>query len=73
VPYHLRVGIALFLYAPAWAAPLQYLTGAGEKAAPVVALTWGLIAISPGVIAIFTALLAGAMSCNVGPRATGPA
>jgi cytochrome c oxidase subunit 2 len=39
------------------AAPLQYLTGSGHKAAPVVALTWGVLVISLGVILIITALL----------------
>ena len=27
-------------------APLQYLSGAGDKATPVVALTWGVLIIS---------------------------
>jgi cytochrome c oxidase subunit 2 len=43
------------------AAPLQYLTGAGAKAAPVVALTWGVLLISAGVIVIISALLAAAI------------
>ncbi len=43
------------------AAPLQYLTGAGEKAAPVVSLTWGLLIISIAVIVIIALLLAGAI------------
>jgi cytochrome c oxidase subunit 2 len=47
--------------APAEAAPLQYLTGAGERASPVVALTWGLLAISVAVIVIIGLLLAGAI------------
>ena len=46
------------------AAPLQYLTGAGDKAAPVVALTWGTIVISLGVIVIIAALLAGGIWKN---------
>ena len=44
--------------ASAEAAPLQYLTGAGDKAAPVVSLTWGLLIISIAVIAIIGSLLA---------------
>src|SRR3954463_5712388 len=36
----------------AWAVPLQYLTGAGEKAAPVVALTWGVLVISVIVMVV---------------------
>ena len=43
------------------AAPLQYLTGAGDKAAPVVWLTWGLLLISLVVVAIIAALLAAAI------------
>ena len=45
----------------AQAAPLQYLTGAGDKAAPVVALTWGVLIISLAVILIIGLLLAGAI------------
>lgn len=52
---------AAFMWAPAQAAPLQYLTGAGEKAAPVVRLTWGLLFISIAVIVIIAVLLAGAI------------
>lgn len=43
------------------AAPLQYLTGAGQRAFPVVALTWGVLIISVAVIVIIAALLAGAI------------
>jgi cytochrome c oxidase subunit 2 len=39
------------------AAPLQYLTGAGVKATPVVALTWGVLIISVAVIVIIGVLL----------------
>lgn len=52
---------AAFLSSPAQATPLQYLTGAGEKAIPVVALTWGLLLISIAVVAIVGLLLAGAI------------
>ena len=38
--------------------PLQYLTGAGAKAGPVVALTWGVLIVSILVIVIITLLLA---------------
>jgi cytochrome c oxidase subunit 2 len=43
------------------AAPLQYLSGAGPKATPVVWLTWGLLAISIAVIGIISVLLIGAL------------
>lgn len=43
------------------AAPLQYLTGAGDKAAPVVSLTWGVIVISTIVMIVIAALLIGAI------------
>jgi cytochrome c oxidase subunit 2 len=47
---------------PAQAAPpLQYLTGAGDKAGPVVSLTWGVIIISVIVMLVITGLLAGAI------------
>jgi cytochrome c oxidase subunit 2 len=45
----------------AQAAPLQYLTGAGDKATPVVWLTWGVLLISIAVIVIIGLLLAGAI------------
>jgi len=51
----------LFVWTSAEAAPLQYLTGAGDKAAPVVSLTWALLVISIAVIAIIGSLLAGAI------------
>lgn len=47
--------------AAAIAAPLQYLSGAGEKASPVVSLTWGLLLISIAVMVIIGVLLAGAI------------
>ena len=43
------------------AAPLQYLSGAGAKADPVVWLTWGVLLVSIGVIVIIAVLLAGAI------------
>ncbi|HTT82298.1 MAG TPA: cytochrome c oxidase subunit II [Rhizomicrobium sp.] len=45
----------------AWAAPLNYLLGHGDKAYPVVALTWGVLLISIAVIAIISLLVAGAI------------
>lgn len=45
----------------AQAAPLQYLSGAGTKALPVVWLTWGVLLISVAVIVIISGLLAGAI------------
>jgi cytochrome c oxidase subunit 2 len=45
----------------AYAAPLQYLSGAGEKAAPVVWLTWGVLLISVLVVVVIGGLLAGAI------------
>ena len=39
------------------AAPLEYLSGAGVKATPVVALTWGVLIISVVVIVIIGVLL----------------
>ena len=61
----MRATIAAILLAVAVsrveAAPLQYLTGAGDKATPVVALTWGVLIISVAVIVIIGALLAGAI------------
>lgn len=59
---------AVLTPAPAWAVPsflaktpLQYLTGAGIRAYPVVRLTWGVIIISVAVIVIIAAcvLIAG--------------
>jgi len=43
------------------AAPLQYLSGAGLKAAPVVALTWGVLIVSLAVIVIIAVLLSAAI------------
>jgi cytochrome c oxidase subunit 2 len=55
-------GLALLMDSrDAGAAPLQYLSGAGDKADPVVALTWGVLIVSLSVIAIIVALLAGAI------------
>ncbi|HWC63387.1 MAG TPA: cytochrome c oxidase subunit II [Rhizomicrobium sp.] len=51
----------LAFVSPAGAAPLEYLTGAGEKAASIVSLTWGVIIISIAVIVIIAALLVGAI------------
>ncbi len=45
----------------AFAAPLQYLTGASARAEPVVWLTWGVLLISVGVIVIIAGLLLGAL------------
>lgn len=39
------------------AAPLNYLVGFGDKANPVVALTWGVLVISVIVVAIISALV----------------
>jgi cytochrome c oxidase subunit 2 len=68
-------GRSVFLFAmtaavPASAAPLQYLTGAGAKAGPVVGLTWGVLAISVIVIVAIAALLAGAVWRRPGLAAT---
>ncbi len=52
---------AAFMWTSAQAAPLQYLTGSGDKAAPVVSLTWGLLVISIVVVAIIGLLLAAAI------------
>jgi cytochrome c oxidase subunit 2 len=43
------------------AAPLGYLSGHGDKAYPVVALTWGVTIVSVAVIAIIALLVAGAI------------
>jgi cytochrome c oxidase subunit 2 len=45
----------------AQAAPLNYLLGHGDKAYPVVALTWGVLLIAVAVIAIISLLVAGAI------------
>ncbi|HUO01332.1 MAG TPA: cytochrome c oxidase subunit II [Rhizomicrobium sp.] len=57
-PHLLGFATTILFCAPGQAAPLEYLTGSGDKAAPVVALTWGTIVISLVVIAVITALLA---------------
>ena len=49
------------LASPATAAPLQYLTGSGQKATPVTALTWGVLCISIAVIGIIGFCLAAAV------------
>ncbi|HEY1615537.1 MAG TPA: cytochrome c oxidase subunit II [Rhizomicrobium sp.] len=59
LPYALPIWFALAR--PAVATPLDYLHAAGRKAAPVVALTWGVITISIVVIVIISVLLAGAI------------
>jgi cytochrome c oxidase subunit 2 len=43
------------------AAPLQYLSGAGDKTMPIVHLTWGVIIISLVVMAVISVLLASAI------------
>jgi cytochrome c oxidase subunit II len=60
-PFRSGFAIVLLMHGPASAAPLQYLTGAGDKAGPVIALTWGVLVIALSVIVIITALLAGAL------------
>jgi cytochrome c oxidase subunit 2 len=51
----------VFAAHPAAATPLDYLHGAGDKATPVVALTWGVAIISVSVIIIISLLVAGAI------------
>jgi cytochrome c oxidase subunit II len=51
----------LIVSAPSQAAPLQFLTGAGSKALPVVWLTWGVLLVSLAVIVIISLLLAWAI------------
>jgi len=51
----------ILLPGAAQAAPLQYLSGAGDKATPVVWLTWGVLAISVIVMVVIAGLLAGAI------------
>jgi cytochrome c oxidase subunit 2 len=62
------------LLAPSFAraAPLNYLIGHGDKAYPVVALTWGVLIISACVIAIIALLVAGAIWRRPGLPAQGP-
>lgn len=59
--YFSLLAILVFNGAAAEAAPLQYLTGAGDRATPVVFLTWGLLAISFTVIVVIGLLLAAAI------------
>ncbi len=57
------------------AIPLQFLTGAGAKAQPVVWLTWGLLILSLAVIAIIGGLLLAAVMRRrkaTDPRALAP-
>ena len=53
--------LLILMSSSAHAAPLQYLTGAGDKATPVIFLTWGLLLISIVVIVVIGSLLAGAI------------
>jgi len=65
--------VALLLALPpaaSQAAPLQYLSGAGAKAAPVVALTWGVLVVASAVIVIIALLLAGAICHRPGSALT---
>ncbi|HEX3432017.1 MAG TPA: c-type cytochrome [Rhizomicrobium sp.] len=62
----LRPGAAAIFLAPfapsaAFAAPLNYLLGHGDKAYPVVALTWGVTIIAAAVIVIIALLVSGAI------------
>jgi cytochrome c oxidase subunit 2 len=62
-----------FCFTPARAAsPLNYLLGHGEKAYPVVALTWGVLIISASVIALIALLVAGAIWRRPGLAAQDP-
>ena len=57
-PYLALSGLVAVLSAPAEAeTPLSYLRGFGDKAYPVVALTWGLLVISAVVVVICTVLV----------------
>ncbi len=60
-PVRATIAAILLAVPRAEAAPLQYLTGAGVKAAPVVALTWGVLIVSVAVIVIIGVLLAAAI------------
>lgn len=60
-----------FVADPAAATPLDYLHGAGDKATPVVALTWGVTIISIAVIVIISLLVAGAIWRRPGTAAAG--
>ena len=59
--FQAAIVVIIFLTSSLQAAPLQYLSGAGEKATPVVWLTWGVLLISVAVIVIIGLLLAGAI------------
>ena len=68
IPSGLKVlgggGLCLFFCPPAYAfagAPLNYLTGSGDKADPVVPLTWGVAVIAIAVVVIISLLVAGAI------------
>ena len=67
-------GALSFAFAsPVFAAtPLDYLHGNGDKAYPVVSLTWGVLIISVAVIVIISLLLAGAIWRRPGLSAVGP-
>ncbi len=54
-------GPALYVSPALASAPLNYLFGYGDKAYPVVALTWGVTVIAAAVVAIVTLLVAGAI------------
>jgi cytochrome c oxidase subunit 2 len=54
------------------AAPLTYLVGHGEKAYPVVALTWGVAIISISVILIIALLVLGGVTRRSGLAMTEP-
>lgn len=60
-------------FAPARAkAPLNYLFGYGDKAYPVVGLTWGVLIVSVLVILIISLLVAGAIWRRPGVAAQAP-
>src|SRR5439155_9301834 len=58
---HLAIVLGALTPVAAEAAPLQYLSAAGDKAMPLVWLTWGLLLISVVVIVIIALLLAAAI------------
>jgi len=60
-------------FAPAQArAPLNYLFGYGDKAYPVVGLTWGVLIVSVLVILVISLLVAGAIWRRPGVAAQAP-
>lgn len=59
--YAVVLSTAIVLAFPASSAPLNYLHGYGDKAYPVVALTWGVLIISIAVVIVVSLLLAGAI------------